>query len=90
MHSEIARWSGFDRNVRCVSATWIYCEGGPKRGLHLSGGRSGDVVIFTGHGSRHYYRVVTRTQWTSTEGQVPVAVFDHSDESTGVTRRRLG
>jgi len=65
-----------------VRRTWIYCEGGPKRGMRLAGGRSGAVVMFTGQGARHYYRVVARTQWTSTQGKVPIAVFDHSDQTS--------
>jgi hypothetical protein len=50
--------------------------------MRLAGGRSGAVVIFTGQGARHYYRVVARTQWTSTQGKVPIAVFDHSDQTS--------
>ena len=83
VQSVIARRNGLTVTSRVVPATWIYCEGGPKRGLRLSGGRSGDVVIFTGHGSRHYYRVVARTQWTSTEGR------SRSPCSTTPTSRRF-
>ena len=47
-------------------------------------------MIFTGHGARHHYRVVTRTQWTSTEGQVPIAVFDRLGRVDGVNQGPLG
>jgi hypothetical protein len=57
---------------------WVYCEGGPKEGMHLGEGEPGAWLIFDGLRPWHYYRITDRTQNTK-DGPVPVAVFDRSE-----------
>ena len=59
-----------------MPATWVYCEGGPRRGMRLGEGPCGDWVIFTGNAARYFYRITERSHWTTTLGPIPVAVFD--------------
>jgi len=66
----------FDRKVPFMLTTWVFCEGGPRRGIRLGEGPSGDWVSFTGDSARYFYRITARIHRTNTLGPIPVAVFD--------------
>ena len=59
-----------------MPATWVYCEGGPRRGLRLGEGPSGGWVILSGNAARYFYRITERSHWTNILGPIPVAVFE--------------
>ena len=66
----------FGTKVPIMPTTWVYCEGGPRRGMRLGECPSCDCVVFTGNAARYYYRITERRRWTNTLGAIPVAVFD--------------